>query len=119
MVALRVRVRHSDHFGFGKVLRDKQGRAAPTAAEVEHIVATYAGNENDHQQQMYRDSLHAALTVAEEGDLLEAAGFDVVNELSHRSIAEAQRKTAGLRDRLRTYVYARFIILAEKPRVGP
>ncbi|MEX1232158.1 MAG: methyltransferase domain-containing protein [Planctomycetaceae bacterium] len=30
---------------------------------VDHIVNTYAGQENAHQQQMFRDSLHAALTV--------------------------------------------------------
>ncbi len=36
-----------------------------TAAEVDHLVATYAGQENAHSQQMFRDSLHAALTLAE------------------------------------------------------
>ncbi|MCR9200327.1 MAG: methyltransferase domain-containing protein [Planctomycetaceae bacterium] len=46
-----------------------------SSEQVEHIVATYAGDENDHQQQMFRESLHAALTVEEVGDLLTAAGF--------------------------------------------
>ncbi len=32
---------------------------------LEQLVATYAGDENDHQQQMFRDSLHAALTLDE------------------------------------------------------
>lgn len=46
-----------------------------TDAEVEHIVRTYAGEENAHQQQMFRESLHAALTVSEVSDLLAAADF--------------------------------------------
>ena len=36
-----------------------------TAAEVDQVVATYAGQENVHSQQMFRDSLHAALTLTE------------------------------------------------------
>ena len=32
---------------------------------VARLVETYAGDENDHQRQMFRDSLHAALTVDE------------------------------------------------------
>ena len=72
-----------------------------------------------HDASMDRLPFGDGLTASRLVPMLEAAGFDVVNELSHRPIAEAQRKTAALRDRLRTYVYARFIILAEKPRVGP
>ncbi len=34
-------------------------------AEVDHIVETYAGRENAHSQQLFRDSLHAALSLAE------------------------------------------------------
>ncbi|HMC09770.1 MAG TPA: class I SAM-dependent methyltransferase [Pirellulaceae bacterium] len=34
------------------------------------LVATYAGDANLHQQQMFRESLHAALTLAEVGELL-------------------------------------------------
>lgn len=34
-------------------------------ATLEHLVATYAGDANGHQQQMFRESLHAALTVSE------------------------------------------------------
>lgn len=44
-------------------------------AEVEHFVQTYAGSENAHQQQMFRQSLHAALTVAEVKSLLLESGF--------------------------------------------
>lgn len=36
-----------------------------TEAEVELLVRTYAGHENPHQQQLFRQSLHAALTVDE------------------------------------------------------
>lgn len=32
---------------------------------LEHLVETYAGRENEHQQAMFRDSLHAALTLEE------------------------------------------------------
>jgi len=37
---------------------------------LEHIVQTYAGDENQHQQQMFRDSLHAALTLDEIRNIL-------------------------------------------------
>lgn len=33
--------------------------------EVDQFVATYAGRENQHSQQLFRDSLHAALTLEE------------------------------------------------------
>ncbi len=46
-----------------------------SAEEVDHIVQTYAGNENAHQQKMFRESLHAALTVSEVESLLAASGF--------------------------------------------
>lgn len=39
------------------------------------IVQTYAGDANGHQQQMFRDSLHAALTVDEVGQLLTGLGI--------------------------------------------
>jgi ubiquinone/menaquinone biosynthesis C-methylase UbiE len=42
---------------------------------VEEIVAAYAGNENDDQRQLFRQSLHAALTVLELVALLESLGF--------------------------------------------
>jgi ubiquinone/menaquinone biosynthesis C-methylase UbiE len=40
------------------------------------LVATYAGEANDHQRQMFADSLHAALTLQEIRDLVDALGFD-------------------------------------------
>ncbi len=45
-----------------------------TADEVEQIVAAYAGGENDRQQQLFRQSLHAALTVDEVAAMLSALG---------------------------------------------
>jgi ubiquinone/menaquinone biosynthesis C-methylase UbiE len=38
------------------------------------LVQTYAGDANRHQQQMFRDSLHAALSVAEVNQILREAG---------------------------------------------
>jgi ubiquinone/menaquinone biosynthesis C-methylase UbiE len=46
-----------------------------TDAEVEHLVETYAGIESPRQQQLFRQSLHAALTLAEVRDLLHAPGL--------------------------------------------
>jgi 2-polyprenyl-3-methyl-5-hydroxy-6-metoxy-1,4-benzoquinol methylase len=43
---------------------------------VEHFVSTYTVDENAHQQQLFRQSLHAALTVDEVRELLQAANFD-------------------------------------------
>lgn len=40
-----------------------------------HLVATYAGDANAHQQQMFGDSLHAALTLEEAGGLLSTLGL--------------------------------------------
>lgn len=40
------------------------------AATLDRLVATYAGEANERQQQMYRDSLHAALTLDEVRELL-------------------------------------------------
>ena len=37
---------------------------------LQSLVARYAGDANRHQQQMFRESLHAALTLAEVGELL-------------------------------------------------
>jgi ubiquinone/menaquinone biosynthesis C-methylase UbiE len=44
-------------------------------ATVQHLVSTYAGNANAHQRQMFADSLHAALTLAEIRDLIAPLGF--------------------------------------------
>jgi ubiquinone/menaquinone biosynthesis C-methylase UbiE len=47
-------------------------------AEVDHLVETYAGRENAHSQQLFRDSLHAALSLAEVRAL--AAELDIAAE---------------------------------------
>jgi len=45
------------------------------ASEVDRLVARYAGEANAHQQRMFHDSLHAALTVAEVRSLIEPLGI--------------------------------------------
>jgi ubiquinone/menaquinone biosynthesis C-methylase UbiE len=45
-------------------------------AAVQHLVATYAGDANVHQRQMFGESLRAALTLAEVRELVSALGFD-------------------------------------------
>lgn len=54
--------------------------------EVERIVTTYAGSENEHSQQLFRQSLHAALTVPEMQELMVDAGWpaDCVTQTSDR-----------------------------------
>ena len=42
----------------------------PDLETLQHLVRTYAGEANAHQQQMFDDSLHAALTLEEVGSLL-------------------------------------------------
>ena len=45
-----------------------------SAQAAEHLVQTYCGQENPHQQKMFRESLHAALTIDEVRNLTEEAG---------------------------------------------
>jgi ubiquinone/menaquinone biosynthesis C-methylase UbiE len=45
-------------------------------ATVRHLVATYAGDANAHQQKMFDDSLRAALTLDEVRALVRRLGFD-------------------------------------------
>lgn len=45
-------------------------------AEVQHLVQTYAGSENEHSQKMFDDSLRAALSLEEIRDLVVQLGFD-------------------------------------------
>ena len=44
-------------------------------AQLRHLVAAYAGDANDHQRQMFADSLHAALTLDEVRDLVAGLGY--------------------------------------------
>jgi ubiquinone/menaquinone biosynthesis C-methylase UbiE len=48
----------------------------PDEATLQRLVALYAGDANAHQQQMFADSLHAALNLAEVRDLVRGLGFD-------------------------------------------
>ncbi|HEV3448559.1 MAG TPA: hypothetical protein VG099_28235, partial [Gemmataceae bacterium] len=43
------------------------------------LVATYAGDANAHQKQMFADSLHAALALEEVRTLVRGLGFDPVS----------------------------------------
>ncbi|HJT76944.1 MAG TPA: methyltransferase domain-containing protein, partial [Gemmataceae bacterium] len=43
--------------------------------QLRRLVETYAGGANAHQRQMFADSLHAALTLAEVRDLVAALGY--------------------------------------------
>ncbi len=58
------------------------------------LVATYAGGANAHQQKMFADSLHAALTLDEIRALIEALGFpaDSVRPTSDRHWTWAARR---------------------------
>ena len=55
-------------------------------ATVKHLVATYAGDANAHQQRMFEESLRAALTLYEMRALLTRLGFppDSVQQTSDR-----------------------------------
>lgn len=55
-------------------------------AELDHLVATYAGDANPHQRQLFADSLRAALTLAEVRELVGRLGFaaDSVTQTSDR-----------------------------------
>ena len=44
-------------------------------AAVQYFVATYAGDANEHQRRMFADSLRAALTLAEERDMVASLGL--------------------------------------------
>ncbi|MEI8378538.1 MAG: class I SAM-dependent methyltransferase [Planctomycetota bacterium] len=63
---------------------------------LEWLVETYAGPANPHQKQMFRDSLHAALTVFEVGDMMRALGIpdDSVQATSDRHWTMSVRKSA-------------------------
>ncbi len=46
-----------------------------SVSEVDGLVQRWAGAADEHQQQMFRDSLHAALTISEVRHLLTSEGF--------------------------------------------
>ena len=43
--------------------------------QLEGFVKTYAGNESEYQQQLFRQSLHAALTVSEVAQIMTDCGL--------------------------------------------
>jgi ubiquinone/menaquinone biosynthesis C-methylase UbiE len=55
-------------------------------AELQHLVATYAGSANEHQRRMFAESLHAALLLEEIRDLVASLGFaaETVQQTSDR-----------------------------------
>jgi ubiquinone/menaquinone biosynthesis C-methylase UbiE len=65
-------------------------------ATVRHLVATYAGGANAHQQKMFEDSLRAALTLAEVRALVAGFGFDpdTVRQTTDRHWTWSRRPTA-------------------------
>jgi ubiquinone/menaquinone biosynthesis C-methylase UbiE len=64
---------------------------------LEHLVSRYAGDANAHQQQMFRASLHAALTLPEVRALVAALGFpaDGVRQTTDRHWTWQARAGAG------------------------
>jgi ubiquinone/menaquinone biosynthesis C-methylase UbiE len=64
---------------------------------LQQLVATYAGEANEHQQKMFSDSLRAALTVAEVQALVGELGFpaDSVQATSDRHWTWNARKPGG------------------------
>lgn len=70
-----------------------------------------------HRDIMARLPFGDGLTADRLKPLLEQAGFDRIAVSSHAPIARAQRRTADLRNRLRTLLYRRFILCCSKP--GP
>ena len=46
-----------------------------SSEQVERLVQIYAKDDNDEQRQLFRQSLHAALTPAEMGELMESLGW--------------------------------------------
>ena len=61
--------------------------------ELQHLVETYAKDENTHQRQMFADSLHAALTVQEVRNLLISVDLppDWVQQTTDRHWTSASR----------------------------
>lgn len=55
---------------FRDLLRPESGE------EVAHLVSTYAGDDNEHQQQMFDDSLRAALSLSEVRAMVSSLGFE-------------------------------------------
>jgi SAM-dependent methyltransferase len=96
------------------------GRAAATAIRLIDLLTgpdrNYDGALGDRHGAIMRAlPFGAGLRYQAVENMLTEAGFVEFRRLSHGGIAAAQRKTATLRNRLRTCVYRRFILCAEKP----
>lgn len=72
-----------------------------------------------HASLMERLPFGDGLTLARLAPLLTQAGFVGLCELPRGPISRAQRSGQGLRNRLRTFVYGRFVLVAEKPPAQP
>lgn len=68
-----------------------------------------------HAAIMQKLPFGAGLTFEKLAPLLHSAGFADIRCHDHEPIARAQRRVTGLRNRLRTRVYQRFILTARKP----
>jgi ubiquinone/menaquinone biosynthesis C-methylase UbiE len=96
------------------------GRLASRAiAVLDRFIGTdphYDGAMSDrHANIMERLPFGDGLTVDRVLPLLETAGFRDMRIGSHGAIARAQRRTADLRNKLRTLLYRRFILCCRKP----
>lgn len=99
-----------------------RGRLASCAIRlIDRLIGTdphYDGAMSDrHQDIMARLPFGEGLTVEKLKPLVEMARFENIEISSHRPIAAAQRKTANLRNRLRTLLYRRFILSCRRPRL--
>jgi ubiquinone/menaquinone biosynthesis C-methylase UbiE len=65
-------------------------------ADSKQLVATYAGSANEHQQRMFTESLHAALSLEEIRDLVASLGFaaETAQQTSDRHWTWVARKAA-------------------------
>ena len=70
-------------------------------ATVEQLVQTYTGQENEHQQKLFRDSLLASLTVDEVRAMIKQLGFDpqTVQATSDRHWTWSVRKPGTIPER--------------------
>lgn len=68
-----------------------------------------------HEKIMRALPFGGGLTYGRLAPMLKEAGFADIRYIAHDGIAKAQRRTASLRNRLRTRVYRRFILRATRP----
>lgn len=80
----------------GAVLFFRDLLRPPTRSELMRLVGTYAAGCNEHQRQMFQDSLFAALSLEEIRSLVQAMGFDpaTVQQTTDRHWTWSARKLA-------------------------